>query len=50
MALQGWKLPLRASSPENNWDEVGELKNPIGIEVDEALRVGNSGFLGESDD
>ena len=49
MALQGSTLPLRASSTEKTWDEVGELKNPIAIEVDEALRVGSSGFLGESD-
>ena len=49
MALQGSTLPLRASSPEKTWDEVGELKNSIGIEVDEALRMGGSGFLGESD-
>jgi len=33
VALQGSTLPLRASSPEKTWDEVGELKNPIGIEV-----------------
>ena len=49
VALQGSTLPLRASSPEKTWDEVGELKNSIGIEVDEALRMGGSGFLGESD-
>jgi len=49
VALQGGTLPLRASSPEKTWDEMGELKNSIGIEVDEALRAGGSGLLRKSD-
>jgi len=49
VALQGGTLPLRASSPEKTWDEVGELKNPIAIKLNEALRVGSSCLLGESD-